>query len=103
MIELNRHDGRRRDTLRRQGLRQGLTQEQIERQIEQAPGLTGSDPVFDARTTRQYVGGISEMTLWRWTELLDFPAPDFIIGRKKFWRRSTIDAWLDTRRNSSVA
>jgi predicted DNA-binding transcriptional regulator AlpA len=53
------------------------------------------DPLFDARGTRKYCGDISEMTLWRWSAQHDFPSPDVIIGRRRFWRRSTIDDWID--------
>jgi predicted DNA-binding transcriptional regulator AlpA len=52
------------------------------------------DPLMASADTRRYLGGISEMTLWRWLQILDFPAPDMTLQRRRFWRRSTVEAWL---------
>jgi len=37
------------------------------------------------------LGGVSEMSLWRWTRERGFPKPDLIVARRKFWRRETIE------------
>jgi len=37
------------------------------------------------------------MTLWRWMETLGFPQADYVIGKRRFWRLSSIEAWLDTQ------
>ena len=68
MVEPNRHKRRRVLALRRQD----HTDEEIDRLLD----AVGGDPVLDARRTRQYVGDISDMTLWRWQEdpELAFPA-----------------------------
>jgi hypothetical protein len=54
-----------------------------------------SDPLYNSTLMRRHVGDISAMTEWRWTRQLAFPKPDVIIARRKFWRRSTLDRWLD--------
>ncbi|HZK90983.1 MAG TPA: hypothetical protein VFC56_12625 [Stellaceae bacterium] len=43
--------------------------------------------------------GISGVTLWRWTNdpSLNFPKPDDIIYRRRFWYRSTVTGWLADR------
>lgn len=38
-------------------------------------------------------GGVSAMTLWRWTRQLGFPRPDRILNGRKYWLRSTVAAW----------
>ncbi len=55
------------------------------------------DNLLGSARVRQQCGGISNMTLWRLEQKQDFPAPDFVINRRKFWRRSTIEHWLATR------
>jgi predicted DNA-binding transcriptional regulator AlpA len=37
------------------------------------------------------------MTLWRWMETLGFPQADYVIGKRRFWRLSTIEKWLETQ------
>ena len=54
MINTNRHQRRRENTLRRQGY--------TDEEIFNAPDRQGGDPLFDARGTRKYGGNISEMT-----------------------------------------
>jgi predicted DNA-binding transcriptional regulator AlpA len=55
---------------------------------------SGGGPTYNAKHMREYVGRVSEMTIWRWTRKHDFPPPDIIIDKRRFWRRSTLDAWL---------
>jgi len=47
-----------------------------------------------ARVVRAELGGISDMTLWRWLRRpdLNFPQP-ILIARRRYWRRADIDAW----------
>jgi predicted DNA-binding transcriptional regulator AlpA len=70
--------------------RQGSTEEQI-------AGTPDRDPLLDAHATKQHLGNISEMTFWRWGQSLGFPEPNFVIGRRRFWRLSSIEAWLETQ------
>jgi predicted DNA-binding transcriptional regulator AlpA len=83
----NRHARRRDETLRRRGF--------DDDEIAEAPDReAGGDPLFDARRTQEYVGGISAMTLWRWAAEHAFPKPDAILSRRRFWKRSTLDKWI---------
>ena len=97
MVEPNRHKRRRVLALRRQD----HTDEEIDRLFD----AVGGDPVLDARRTRQYVGDISDMTLWRWQEdpELAFPQPDLVIGNRRFWRLSAIESWLAVQGERSRA
>ena len=52
-----------------------------------------SDDLLTSAQVRATCGNISEMSLWRWTRTLGFPKPDRVINRRKFWRRSTVEAW----------
>jgi predicted DNA-binding transcriptional regulator AlpA len=90
----NRHERRRNESLTRQKsiYRQGAVDDD---QFQLSD--SGSDPLLSSRGTREYCGNISEMTLWRWAKELNFPPPDFVILRKRFWRLSSIERWLDGR------
>jgi predicted DNA-binding transcriptional regulator AlpA len=52
------------------------------------------DDLLTTTVVRAALGNICDMTLWRWTRDLAFPAPDLVISRRKFWRRSTVQAWI---------
>jgi predicted DNA-binding transcriptional regulator AlpA len=67
----------------------------FERVDERETDSQGGDPALDGTACRAYVGNICEMTRWRWEREREFPPPDIVIGRRNFWRRSTLDAWLD--------
>jgi predicted DNA-binding transcriptional regulator AlpA len=55
------------------------------------------DDLISSATLREMLGGISDMTLWRWTKHLAFPSPDFMLSRRKFWRHSTVQMWLSAQ------
>jgi predicted DNA-binding transcriptional regulator AlpA len=59
-----------------------------------AVALGQPDDLLTSAGLRAICGGISDMTLWRWTHQRDFPKPDVVINRRKFWRRSTVQAWI---------
>ena len=95
MIATNRHERRREETVsRRQKTlrRRGATDEEI---FQFHRPEKGGDPLLSSRGAREYCGDISEMTLWRWTREHNFPLPDVKLNRRRFWRRSSLDAWLD--------
>jgi predicted DNA-binding transcriptional regulator AlpA len=52
------------------------------------------DDLIASRCVKIMCGNVSDMTLWRWGKCLGFPSPDVTINRRKFWRRSTITAWI---------
>jgi predicted DNA-binding transcriptional regulator AlpA len=51
--------------------------------------------LITAVTVRDAMGGVSDMTLWRWLHepALKFPQPIKIQGRR-YWRENEIAAWL---------
>jgi hypothetical protein len=93
ITDINRHERRRQERLRRQG----YTDNEIREQTDRPDG----DPLLDARGTRKYCGQISEMTLWRWSHEFGFPLPDVVIARRRFWRRSSLDDWIESRRRAA--
>jgi predicted DNA-binding transcriptional regulator AlpA len=46
----------------------------------------------------EYLGGVSDMSLWRWMHdpALGFPQPIRIQGRR-YWREADIADWLEAR------
>jgi predicted DNA-binding transcriptional regulator AlpA len=38
--------------------------------------------------------GVSEMSLWRWIQTNQFPQPDVVMNRRRFWRHSTVETWI---------
>lgn len=51
-----------------------------------------------ATAVRDALGGISDMSLWRWLHNpeMQFPKPIYI-GRRRYWRETEINAWLDAQ------
>jgi predicted DNA-binding transcriptional regulator AlpA len=66
-----------------------------------AVGIT--DGLLPSARVKELCGGISNMTLWRWTQAIGFPQPDLVIQRRKFWRRSSVDRWLAEHRGEQTA
>lgn len=60
--------------------------------------------LLPAAAVRQLLGGVSGMTIARWQRdpKIRFPQPDFRIARRVFWKRSTIEAWLESRRHADA-
>lgn len=58
---------------------------------------TGTELIPSA-TVRQFCGGISDMTLWRWLSdpKMGFPKP-IVIQRRRYWRLADIEAWIAER------
>jgi len=93
----SRHSGNRAERRRAETLRsQGLDPEKIPPLHRETPPVVG-DPVFSARETRRYVGNWSDATLWRRLQE-DFPEPDIRVGRRRFWRLSTLERWISSKR-----
>jgi predicted DNA-binding transcriptional regulator AlpA len=54
--------------------------------------------LIPAAAVRDTLGGVSDMTLWRWLndDALNFPQP-IRIQKRRYWRESEIAAWLEQR------
>ncbi|WP_273524436.1 helix-turn-helix transcriptional regulator [Rhodosalinus sediminis] len=52
--------------------------------------------MLSARQVREMLGGISNMTLWRWLNSGEhgFPRPKYI-GQRRYWREADIINWLE--------
>jgi predicted DNA-binding transcriptional regulator AlpA len=64
--------------------------------VNTAPQAGGGllDPLLTTKAVRRDLGAVSDMCLWRWTRKRGFPAPDLVLGNRKYWRRSSIEAWI---------
>jgi predicted DNA-binding transcriptional regulator AlpA len=104
MLTVNRHGRRRVETLQRRGF--------TEAEIGVAPDAKSSgpsfsvkqretaaelDPLLSAKQVCEFLGRISQMTLWRYRRNLGFPPPDYLLSRRRFWRASSVEAWLATQ------
>jgi len=54
--------------------------------------------LITAAVVRDALGGVSDMTLWRWLNdpALNFPKPIYIT-RRRYWREADVSAWLDAQ------
>jgi len=59
------------------------------------PEDAGDEPLLTAKKVRALLGGISEMTMWRWRRDKFFPAPDYEVHGRNLWRPSTIRSFLE--------
>lgn len=59
--------------------------------------------LIPAASVRNICGGVSDMTLWRWTHTpeLNFPKPIYI-GKRRYWRADELEAWIDARAAASA-
>jgi predicted DNA-binding transcriptional regulator AlpA len=80
-----------------------LTEVKIrEAHVEDAPTVVSETSLISARTVRAELGGISDMTLWRWLNRSDlgFPQP-VVIARRRYWRRVDIETWKQNLKPAS--
>ncbi|SFP35395.1 helix-turn-helix transcriptional regulator [Tranquillimonas alkanivorans] len=58
--------------------------------------------LIPAVAVREMIGGVSDMTIWRWQHdpELEFPKPTRI-SRRRYWRLSEIEAWLEKQAKAS--
>ncbi|MGB8630865.1 MAG: hypothetical protein WCD69_15990 [Xanthobacteraceae bacterium] len=56
------------------------------------PALPDDEDLVPSRIVKKENGGISDMTLWRWTRdpRIQFPQPDVVINGRKYWTRRTL-------------
>lgn len=58
---------------------------------------TIEDPLYSKAQTCGYIS-IDDRTLDRWVNLNKFPKPDLYLGRYPRWKLSTINAYLEQKR-----
>ena len=51
-----------------------------------------------ARPLRELLGGVSDMTIFRWMEAKQFPQPVAVGGKRsrRFWRLKDVAAWQES-------
>jgi hypothetical protein len=56
------------------------------------PILVDDDDLVPSSVVKKENGGITDMTLWRWTRdpRIQFPAPDVILNQRRYWKRRTL-------------
>jgi DNA-binding transcriptional MerR regulator len=52
---------------------------------------TESDPLIPASKVRKDLGGVSDVTLWRWEKKGAIPPP-VRINNRRYWRLSVVEA-----------
>ena len=54
--------------------------------------------LMTAAQVRACLGGVSDMTIWRWLEdeQMDFPRPIYI-RRNRYWHESEIENWIEAQ------
>ena len=60
--------------------------------------------LITAATVRELLGGVSDMTLWRWLNdsAMNFPKP-LRIHSRRYWREADLTDWLRAREVLEVA
>jgi hypothetical protein len=58
------------------------------------PSLPDDDDLIPSSVVKRENGGVSDMAIWRWTRdpRVQFPAPDFVINGRRYWKRRTLRA-----------
>ena len=61
-------------------------------------GILPSERHIPIATVRAMCGGVSSMTIYRWLRQpeMEFPQPTYI-ARRRYWRKSDVTAWLESR------
>lgn len=59
--------------------------------------------LITAAAVRKALGGVSDMTVWRWLNdpALNFPKP-IRIQKRRYWRESDVAVWLDARETKAA-
>ncbi len=57
--------------------------------------MQNDNQLIPSKPLREKLGGISDMTLWRWLNNpeIDFPRP-IMISKRRYWRELGIDEWI---------
>jgi predicted DNA-binding transcriptional regulator AlpA len=62
------------------------------------------DRLLTSRQVREILGGMSDMSLWRWlnSPTMEFPQPTYL-ARRRFWSEAKIAAWLSAQTKLTAA
>ena len=60
------------------------------------------DPLATSRAIREHCGGISEITLYRWRNTLNFPKPYMQNGKVNYWKWGDVMEWLAERNRKTA-
>jgi predicted DNA-binding transcriptional regulator AlpA len=68
-------------------------------QSNRAPIATDDEVLLTAQQVCTRLGGISQMTLWRWlgSDAVRFPQPTMRVNKRRFWSAGSIRRWLAER------
>jgi hypothetical protein len=60
--------------------------------LDVLPARADDDDLVPSSIVKRENGGVSDMTIWRWTRdpRIQFPRPDIIINGRKYWKRRTL-------------
>jgi predicted DNA-binding transcriptional regulator AlpA len=59
-----------------------------------------NDPLLNSANVSHYLGGVSQMTIWRWVRDGVIPAP-IKIRNRNYWRQSGLDAAVESAAQKS--
>lgn len=72
--------------------------------LSQIAAILDGDRWLSADGCAAFMGGIQRRTfLERVACLPDFPKPARVVGPRKLWRKSEVDAWIERQRSTRVA
>lgn len=53
-------------------------------------------PRWTSAQVRDFCGGVSDMSLWRWMESAGFPQP-VRVNRRRYWDSAAVADWFNAR------
>lgn len=65
------------------------------------PASHDPEALLSATQVRMHMGGVTRMTLYRWTKAGTFPKADVRIGQSDYWQRKTVTAHVDAQKARS--
>jgi predicted DNA-binding transcriptional regulator AlpA len=67
--------------------------------------IVDDEVLLAALQVRMWLGGISQMTLWRWlgSDAVQFPQPTVRINNRRYWSAGSVRRWLSDRRSQEIA
>jgi predicted DNA-binding transcriptional regulator AlpA len=67
--------------------------------------IVDDEVLLAALQVRMWLGGISQMTLWRWlgSDVVQFPQPTVRINNRRYWSAGSVRRWLSDRRSQGIA